>query len=147
MGRTGAVVLALVVGGAIGYYIGTRPKGGTENPPTPAQKCLTPGNQIIDVSLQGTPTCPDAVLSKQNNDGIIWQTTPGATLWISFPSGGFGTSGSSGNTHRFTIPQSYTPNKTPTPINYQINVFGIGTPTPQALTPSPQANGRIIIMK
>ena len=145
MGKTGAVVLALVVGIGIGYYIGTRPKGGGDGQ-VPAT-CITPQDHIIDVSLQGTPTCPDAVLSKRNNNQIVWQTTPGATLWISFPTGGFGSSSSGGNTQRFSIPQTYTPNLTPTPIDYRINVFGIGTPTPQGLTPTPQAHGRIIIMK
>ena len=144
MGKTGAVVIAVIVGGAIGYYIGTRPKGGGV-PITPAQKCLTPNNQIIDVSLQGTPSCPEARLSKSNKDEIVWYAPQDTNLWISFPSGGLGST-SSGSTNRFTIPGTYTPNNTP--IYYGINVFGRGTPTPlpQMPTPSPQANGRIIIM-
>lgn len=148
MGKTGAVVLALVVGGVIGFVIGM-PKGGHGGPAlTPAQKCLTPNNQIIDVSLKGTPTCPDATLSKSNNDEIVWLSPQDTSLWISIPSGGLGST-SSGSTGRYTIPQSYTPNSTPTPIIYDINVFGRGTPTPAANAPrpTPQANGRIIIMK
>lgn len=146
MGRTGAVVLALVVGGVIGYLIGTRPKGGDGVQTTPAEKCLTPGNQVIDVSLQGTPSCPEAKLSKSHNDEIVWQSPQDSTLWISFPSSGLGST-SSGSTSRFTIPQTITPNNTP--IDYRINVFGNGTPTPGRLTPTPlpQGNGRIIIMK
>lgn len=147
MGKTGAVVLAVIVGGAIGYYIGTRPKGGTGDGGliTPAQKCLTPNNQIIDVSLQGTPSCPEARVSKSQKDEIVWQAPQDTFLRISFPAGGLGST-SSGNTNRFTIPGAYTPNNTP--IIYGINVFGRTTPTPlpQMPSPSPQANGRIIIM-
>ena len=123
MGKTGAVVIAVIVGGAIGYYIGTRPKGGTGDGVsiTPAQKCLTPNNQIIDVSLQGTPSCPEARVSKSNKDEIVWQSPQDTSLWISFSSGGLGSS-NGGNTNRFTIPGTYTPNNTP--IYYGINVFG-----------------------
>ena len=149
MGKTGAVVLALVVGVVIGYYIGTRPKGGGGVEITPQEKCRTPQNQFIGVSLQGTPVCSDVAVSKSADDKIQWETTPGASLWISFPSGGFGATNSGGtNTQQFSVPRTYTVTGTPTPIDYRINVFGIGTPTPpQGVTPTPQANGRIIIMK
>jgi hypothetical protein len=149
MGKTGAVVLALIVGVAIGgLYFGLHGKGGGGHCGGPQQEtpqtCLTPNYHNVNVAANGKPECLDVVI--YSDDQITWFSPQGTNISVDIP--GYN-SNSWGNSARFIVPQIYTPLSTPTPIPFGIRVYNTGTPTPGPGTPTPQTtlNGRIIIMK
>jgi len=151
MGRTGAVVLALIVGLGVGYYLGTLSKGGGHGGggnPGLVDYCLTPQPQHIDVGANGAVSCPTgAAISQQFDSPVYWTSQSGSTLWVNFDKPvPFTTMTSDGNVvSAHGVLRTFTP---PVTAVYHTNVFLAGTPTPGPLTPTPRSmDGRIIIMK
>lgn len=166
--RLGLILGALLVGGVVGFFIGRAGGGGTTYPPatvTPTATatatalpasvvCRTPGPQVIEVGLDGQPSCLEARIAANQKDTVVWKTTPGYALWVRFADTAvFPKITCTANECSTDLPANGygNPNAvTPTPYDYKINVFGRGehTPKPGTPTPTPQVlNGRVIIIK
>lgn len=126
----GVAVIALVIGAGIGFFVG---KGAS-----PTDLCLTPGDHIIDVDQNGTPSCPAAAILRGTTNRVTWLGPSGKTLGIVFrsplvPQAVCPPSGTSSRCNFGPV------NATVPPADYWYDVHLNGQPT--------GTNGRIIIKK
>jgi hypothetical protein len=143
--RIGWILVALVVGLVVGYFVGVQSGGGTARYAT--NPCIGSGVKNLNVNSAGAPSCVDVEDFPANGDRVKWTGPAGSTLQVvlkdpsSFPhlscnynlcDSGLPASSAYSSTQEYTI-ELYLKG-TPTP--------GMGTPTP---LPGNGAYGRIII--
>jgi hypothetical protein len=133
--RIGTVVVALVVGATIGYFIG---KGTT---PKPTDRCHTIANHTVIVDLAGNLDCVEVEIGQGNT--VSWQAPAGTKVAVTFQGSsvfGNSTCRDTSNTCTSGFPTVVWGNgETKRYVDYDLTLKGGTQPSP--------TRGRIIIDK